>query len=532
MRWTILLLDLALVGCFSAPPGEGREPERQNILVVMLDDLGYTDLGCYGGEIRTPTIDALADRGVRFTEFKTAPMCAPSRSMFLTGNDNHVAGFGRMLRAEHDSFYYGKPGYEAGITDRVATFPELLQAAGYRTAVTGKWHQGFAMSSDPSRRGFDQSFVLLNGYANHFNQRGLNLHGDDTLTTFRYNGWEVDWPEGHFSTQVYTDSMLAFLDKGNQDRPFFAFLSYTAPHWPLQLPDEWLDRYTGAYHYGYDSLRRKRFEGLGEEIPPPMETFPRWERLNDGERRRESRKMELYAAMVENADHHLGRVIDYLDRTGQLDRTTIIVLADNGASNTDFYNHPTKGDYARRYHSNALENMGTPDSYVAHGVQWANSLMAHKNYYKTWVTEGGISAPLVMAGPLVQALPEGEVMHEIFTIQDLAPTFLDLAGVAYPDDKAPMRGRSLLPYLRGEMERAHPQDAVFAAEHRGHAYVRRGDWKIVSLGGAGDTATFRLHNLATDPGERDDVSDTYPAIRAELLEAWEKFKKENMVLFP
>lgn len=547
MKYFLSIFLLLILACQTPEKQESsKEDKRPNIMVIMLDDLGYSDFGCFGSEIKTPNIDALAQSGIRFTNFKTAPMCAPSRAMFLSGNNNITVGHGRMLRPRKDDALVGKPGYEQEITDRIVTFTKLLQDEGYYNAVVGKWHQGHTKQSYPINQGFEDSWVLTDGYSNHFNSRGLGLVGRDTVTEFVNDDKIVEWKEGTFSTDLYTDKMIDYLNKAKtKNQPFFAFASYTAPHWPLQLPDEWLEKelYKGVYDEGYEVLRKKRFEALktkgmlpqGMQLPAPMESIASWETLSQEQKQREARKMELYAGMVENVDYHIGRLMETLKANGQFDNTLILVMSDNGASDTDLYNEPKRGIYCRKYHSNEFENMGKPSSWVSHGKPWANALMSPFLGYKTWATEGGIAAPLIVAGIGIQE--KGSIKKGLVTIQDLAPTFLELAEVKYPNTYAektvkPMIGKSLVNYWNGTAEHSpHDDKSFFVAENRGHAMLRKGNWKIVSFGNGKDNNSFKLYNLETDLGERMDVSKEHPEKRTELLNDWDAFKEEVGMLF-
>ncbi|RNC91632.1 MAG: arylsulfatase [Allomuricauda sp.] len=546
MRGLLLVGTLLFIACNHKQKNQETPKNVQpNILVIMLDDLGYSDFGCFGSEIKTPNIDALAENGIRFTNFKTAPMCAPSRSMFLSGNNNVTVGHGRMLRPSKDAALYGKQGYESEITDRIVTFSKLLQDNGYYNAVVGKWHQGHSPQSYPINHGFEDSWVLTDGYSNHFNNRGLGLVGRDTLTEFVNNDKIVAWEEGAFSTDFYTNKMIEYLNKAKaKKQPFFGFASYTAPHWPLQLPDDWLEKelYKGVYDDGYEALRKKRFKALQKkgiipantEFPPPMDMFKPWEELTIPQQKRESRKMELYAGMVEHADFHIGRLIQTLKENGQFENTIVLVLSDNGASDTDLYNEPKRGIYCRKYHSNEMPNMGRESSWVSHGKPWANSLMSPFLGFKTWASEGGIASPLIVSGSGITE--KGVIKKELITIQDLAPTFLDLAEVKYPEkynDKPviPMLGKSMANYWKDSNGHSpYDESSIFVAENRDHAMLLKEHWKIVNFGKAADTSQFKLFNLNTDLGERTDLSEEYPAKKQELLEEWLAFKEEVGIL--
>ena len=345
---TLLAICCLVVSTGGGEQARAADDQRSNILLIVADDLGYADLGVHGRDIRTPNIDALAAEGLLCTRFHTAPMCAPTRAMMLSGNNNHVAGMGRQH--PYDPLREEMPGYEGHLSDRVAPFPVLLQEAGYHTYMVGKWHLGLAPENGPSRNGFERSFSMIDGAGNHFDSVGYFEGG----STYRSDGQPSTMPEGGYSTEVYTDRLMEFIAEGTSDgAPFFAYAAYTSPHWPLQVPDEYLDLYRGKYDEGYDVLRETNFATLKEAgiipadaaLPPRNEAITPWSELSAEDKRRESRKMELYAAMVENLDHHVGRLVDYLKSRGLYENTLIVFMSDNGPAAEDFYNRGSYVDY-------------------------------------------------------------------------------------------------------------------------------------------------------------------------------------------
>jgi arylsulfatase A-like enzyme len=531
---------LALASCAPSPPAEQSAADRPNILLIIADDLGYADLGSYGGDISTPNIDALAARGVRFTQFHTAPMCAPTRAMLLSGNDNHVAGMGMQGGAPPP--LNTQPGYEGHLSDRVVPFPKLLREAGYQTYSVGKWHLGTRPEHTPTAAGFDRSFQLLQGAGDHFSD--IALSGDDSVSTYWDDGAYGSWPPNGYSTEVYTDRLLGFIRDGLPNaRPFFAWVAYTSPHWPLQVPDDYLDRYRGRYDMGYDRLRELRFESLqGAGIVPADRTLPPrrpditpWERLSADEQRIEARKMELYAAMLENLDDHVGRLLGALADEGVLDNTLVVFMSDNGAAAEDFYRSGSYAEWLQRNYDNRYENMGRPTSYVSYGAPWAEAGSAPYRGHKGWAHEGGIVAPMIVAGPGIAAA--GSIQRAYAGVSDLAPTLLEVAGAEYPGPFAtattrPMSGSSLLSLLRGEVDRVHDPSELFALSHSAQAYVRMDPWKLVSEDQFAGLETFALYDLSRDPGETTDLSDRFPAIRAELLDSLAAFRRRVGVVIP
>jgi arylsulfatase len=515
------------------------EPDpRPNILLIVADDLGYADLGSFGSSIETPNLDALAGEGVRFTNFHTAVMCAPTRAMLLSGNNNHVAGMARQGR----SGVLGRPmaGYENHLSHRVVPFPRLLREAGYHTYITGKWHLGSGDDHSPRKMGFDRSFTVLQGAGNHWDDRGIYPGG----STYRLDGELASWPEGRYSTDLYTEKLIEFIDGNAGDgRPFFAFAAYTSPHWPLQVPPEELDRYAGRYDAGYDALREENFANLKRAgivpeswtLPPRHDGITPWDELDAEQQRVESREMELYAAMVSNLDHHVGRLLTYLEGKGLRDNTLVVFMSDNGAAAEDFYNDDWWGvlhEHVTSNYENTFETMGHPDSFVSYGDAWAEAGSAPFKRRKTYATEGGMTAPMIVAGPGVAHA--GAIDREYLTVMDLAPTFLELAGAAYPEAEGiePMRGKSLRAFWSGAAEGVHGEDYVTIHAHAGHAMLRRGDWKLLNAEPPFDESKLQLFNLAQDPGETTDLREQEPERFRELLELWRTERAAAGILLP
>ena len=534
------LMLLLAAGC-GQPDGSGDSSEaaapvgRPNILLIVADDLGYADLAVYGSDIRTPNIDALAARGVLFTQFHTAPYCAPTRAMLLSGNNNHVAG---VAAQGHEGLLGNAfPGYENSLSDRVAPLPRLLRAAGYHTYAVGKWHLGLEAEHSPRAAGFERAFNLLDGAGNHFDGRGYREAG----STYREDDRIVDYPAGRYSTEFYTDKLIEFIDANkHDDKPFFAYAAYTSPHWPLQIPDEYLDLYSGQYDDGYDALRERRFTSLqhariipgSSQLPPRNDAVTPWEELDEDTRRRESRKMELYAAMVDNLDDHVGRLIAYLQDNGLADNTLIVFMSDNGAAGEDFANSAPYREHIGKIYDNAYAKMGTADSFVSYGPQWAEAGSAPFQRYKSYTREGGIVAPLVIAGPRVAA--KGSIASTYVTVMDLAPTFLEIAGAAYPDDGSawPMLGESMTRFLAGAAATIHDDDYVTALYHRGRAFLRKGMWKLSNLDAPFDEAKLELFNLGEDPGETTNLADSHRDKYAELIDTWRKERQRLGIVLP
>jgi arylsulfatase A-like enzyme len=537
LRLGLILICLS-AGCSSSSgdsSGSGEADKRPNILLIVADDLGYADLGVYGSDIQTPNIDALASQGMLFTQFHTAPMCAPTRAMLLSGNNNHVAGVGRQSRVG----LVGSPvrGYEGGLSDRIVPFPRLLAEAGYNTYTVGKWHLGLEAESSPKAAGFSRSFNLLNGAGSHFDATGLREGG----STYRRDGVLAEYPAGRYSTELYTDLLIEFIEADEGDgKPFFAYAAYTSPHWPLQVPDEYLDLYRGHYDEGYDALRERRFESLQEagivplasKLPPRNDDVTPWQDLTPDERRIESRKMELYAAMLDNLDDNVGRLLGYLKANGLYENTLIVFMSDNGAADEDPYNDTIRGGYIRANFDNAYDKMGTADSFVAYGKPWAEAGSAPFQRHKGYTREGGIVAPLIVAGPGVAS--RGVTDPTYLSVMDLAPTFLEVAGADYPEQQSvrPMLGASIVKFLAGLADSVHGDDYVTALFHEGRAFLRQGRWKIATLEPPFDEKAFELFDVETDPGETDNLAEDEPEKFAELIELWREERRRLGILLP
>jgi arylsulfatase len=531
---------LSLLLAFGAICAFAQSGSRPNILLIVADDLGFADLGCYGGDIRTPTVDKLASEGLLLTNFHTAPSCAPTRAMLLSGNNNHVAGMGRQGGAGNE-WEAGRPGYEGYLSDRVVPFPQLLSDAGYHTYTAGKWHLGKKPEHSPQAKGFERSFSLLGGASNHYNNKGLSLA--DSVSLYSADGKLVDYPTGRYSTELYTEKLMEFIREGKRDgKPFFAFAAYTSPHWPLQAPAE-NDRYRGRYEMGYDSLRALRFESLKKagiiprdsKLPPRLETIRPWSTLTADERKTEARKMELYAAMVDHLDEQLKKLFDFLKKEGLYENTLIVFMSDNGAAAEDFYVQPPYADFIAPRHDNRYENMGKPNSFVSYGAPWAKAGAAPFSYHKGYATEGGTRAPLILSGKKWVSL--GGIRHEFLTVMDLAPTFLELAGANYPGARGtaatrPMLGTSLQSYLRGNSPSVHDSTYAYGVWSGGYAGFWRGRWKLVNKRVPYREDGMQLFDLVSDPGETTDLSAKHPATYQAMMEAWRQYVKAQEIRLP
>ncbi|BBZ78638.1 arylsulfatase [Mycolicibacterium anyangense] len=521
---------------------------RPNFLVIVADDLGFSDIGAFGGEINTPNLDRLANAGIRFTDFHSAPACSPTRAMLLTGTDHHVAGIGTMLEMAAPEFE-GAPGYEGYLNDRVVALPELLRDAGYLTLMSGKWHLGDTIDRSPWARGFDRSFALLPAGASHYGTRGGG--GRSAVPTmFTEDDQFVTVGEDFYSSDAYTDTLLRYLRERPQDagdQPFFAYLPFQAPHWPLHAPHETIAAYHGRYDAGPDALREERLAALTRLslCPPDVEPHPvvadgapEWTDMTDAERAVSARNMEVYAAMVDNMDANIGRVIDYLEGTGELDNTVVIFLSDNGAEGTIVEAMPLRGPeieaFVAKHCDNSVDNLGAPTSWAWYGPRWAQAATAPSRLHKAFTTEGGIRVVGFVSWPGFAR--QGEIGTAFTTVMDIAPTVLELAGAEHPGTEyrgrevEPMRGRSMVPYLSGEADAVHDSDTGTGWELFGRRAIRQGDWKALQLPPPYGPGTWQLYDLSRDPGEIHDLAAARPDKLADLLELWDRYVEENGVI--
>ena len=542
-----IILPAAFAFAGSMCQAAGLPEEKPNILLIVADDMGYSDLGCFGGEINTPNIDALAARGLRATNFYVAPSCSPSRSMLLAGTDSHIAGIGNMAEWTGPT-QRGKPGYEGHLNARVITVASLLREAGYHTSMAAKWHLGEKPEQWPSQRGFERDFALLQGAGSHWSDM-LGLLPSEPRVTFTRNGELVkELPADYYSSKYFTDFIIESIEENGSDgKPFFAYLGYQAPHGPLAVPAEWRDKYKGRYDEGYDAIRAERLDrqkklGIVDQDVvtfPRLPNIPAWEALTNEQRRQAARKMELYAAMIEYMDDQIGRLIDHLKKTGKYDNTLIIFLSDNGAAGEDMAElinklAPTAKDWFDKTFDNRPENWGHPGSCVEYGPSWAQVSSVPFRLFKGVVAEGGIRAPLVVSGPGIKHA--GAINHSVLHVMDLMPTFLESAGVEHPAQHAgskfaPPQGTSMWPLLVGR-ETATRTDADWLGwELFGNRAIRQGDWKLLYLlKGAGGTGDWELFNLRDDPAELHALSATYPDKRKALLDLWDEYVKRNGVI--
>ncbi|KAF2143938.1 uncharacterized protein K452DRAFT_268447 [Aplosporella prunicola CBS 121167] len=543
-----------------APP-----PKKPNILVMVADDLGFSDTGPYGSEIATPYLDRLAREGLRMTDFHTAASCSPTRAMLLSGTDSHIAGLGAMAEWMNKApeVFAGRAGYEGYLNKKVAAMPEVLQENGYFTVMSGKWHLGLTKELAPCSKGFDRSFTFLPGAGNHYNNEP-QLEGKPTallkgegrgfwMENERFLDPHEEVPKPFYSSTTFTEKLIGFLDERTgeeREKPFFAYLPFTAPHWPLQAPREKIDKYRGQYDDGPHALRDRRLVALQREglvpadvIPAPLHTMRQkpWDEMNPEEQKRSARAMEIYAAMVDVMDENIGKVLSYLTSTDELDDTFVVFMSDNGAEGNMLEAVPvlagaTLDAVIAKYYDNSFENLGNANSFVWYGPQWASAATAPSRGVKSYSTEGGIRCPCIVRYPAGLKRAGGSISHAFTTVMDVLPTVLELAGLAHPApwfqgrEVAGLRGRSwgaLLAAAEDDVVAYDEEAPIVAWEQIGVAAVRRGQWKAVFLPPPKGKGGWELYDLSRDLGEIDDLSEREPAKLKEMMKYYETYFQET-----
>ncbi|HOX58361.1 MAG TPA: arylsulfatase [Candidatus Paceibacterota bacterium] len=489
--------------------------QRPNIAVILVDDMGFSDLGCYGSEIPTPNLDKLAARGLRFTQFYNTGRCCPTRASLLTGLYPHQAGVGHMVTDRQ------QPGYQGNLNDRCVTLAEVLSSAGYRTVMAGKWHvTRYTEPADetekanwPRQRGFDHYFGVIKGTANYFRPDSLARENE-----------HIQPPaEGFYTTDAFVDNALKFIEEGEQTRPFFLYLAFNAPHFPLMAPAEEIAKFRGKYKIGWDKLREQRRArqielGIVDKAWPLSPRAPEvkaWDTLTPQEQDRFDHIMAIYAAVVAHMDTAVGRFVDTLRRRGALDNTLILFLSDNGGN--------AEAGPEGRY---VGQPPGSADSNVFCGQSWATLENTPFRRYKHYNHEGGISTPLIAHWPARISIGGG-LRPQPGHLIDIMATCVEVAGAAYPKEYKgkviqPMEGRSLVPAFDNQPIK---RDALYW-EHEGNAAVRVGDWKLVRQGRKGP---WELYDLKADRTEQRDLAAAQPERARELAAKWDAWAERAQV---
>jgi arylsulfatase len=494
----------------SASADEAKQP---NIVVILADDLGYSDLGCYGSEIKTPNLDRLAANGLRFTNFFNTARCCPSRAALLTGLYSHQAGVGHMVQSS------GQPGYQGELNRNCVTIAEALRPARYRTYMVGKWHisrEDHLKTPHPSwplGRGFDRYFGTLNGAGSYY--RPTTLTRDNT---------PIEAPKtGFYYTDALADNAVQFLEdhkKQHADQPFFLYTAFTSPHWPLHALKEDIDRYRGKYREGWDALRESRYRRMKElgildakwAVPPS--DGPAWAKVPEDKKDEFDLRMAVYAAQVDRMDQGIGRIVAALERTGALENTLILFMADNGGCAEEIERGQPGGI------------IGEDSSFTSYGRGWATSSNSLLRLYKHWVHGGGVSSPLVVHWPRGISA-HGELRKQPGHLIDVMATCVELSGATYPKEFAgnkitPLEGKSLVGAFA---DRPIEREAIYW-EHEGNKAVLAGKYKLVAQFPKG----WELYDLEADRTEARDLAKQEPQRVAELSALWQRWAERAQVL--
>ncbi len=514
-----------------------------NIVLILADDLGYSDLGAYGSEINTPHIDALANAGVRFSNFHTAASCAPTRAMLLTGLESHLAGVANIPEAIPD-YQRSAPGYAGVLRSDVPTLAELLQSAGYQSFMSGKWHLGAAPQQLPSQRGFIKTFALADTGADNWRQQPyLPIYAE---ANWFENGERTDLPDDFYSSKTIVDKALEHLASRDLDKPFFSYLAFQAVHIPVQAPAAFRDRYLQHYNDGWTALKQARADGLvraGIMLPAAFTHAPTtadWDALSEAEQAFHSRGMAVYAGMVDAMDHHIGRLVAYLQAQGELDNTILVFLSDNGAEGSvisrtrpggpGFTSAWFRSWLALNSYTTEPESLGEKGSFYEIGPSWASASVGPLAWYKFFAGEGGLRVPLIISGR-IRGQPiatSGAVAGALTWVTDIAPTLLDLVGA--PNNDVDFSGYSLTPLLTNTDASLRGPKEVVGYELGGNRALYQGPYKIVYNRFDAATDQWQLYDLANDPGETQDLAEAMPDRTAVMIAAYDRWADEHGVL--
>ncbi|WP_114853145.1 arylsulfatase [Brachybacterium sp. YJGR34] len=517
---------------------QGTRPSRPDIVILLADDMGFSDIGCYGGEMRTPVLDALGRDGTRCTQFYNSPRCSPTRASLLTGLHPHQVGVGILTGDERPD------GYAGDLSEQCHTIAELLRDTGYGTYLAGKWHLSASMTTPtgswPLERGFERAYGTIDGAGSYFTPATLHREGEDAAAETAADDFYYTDAIGEAGAEYVTEHA-----RQRPDDPLFLYVPFTAPHWPLHAPEADIERCRGRYDEGWDATRRRRYENLRREgiIDPRWDlsdrddSVPAWE--DAAEHGWQSRRMEVYAAQVEAMDRAIGRIVEELERTGRLENTLLLFLSDNGACEEEmppggderFRNEPIVPNATRdgreiQLGNNPAIEPGGEDTYTSYGREWANVSAAPFREYKHWVHEGGISTPLIAHWPAGLGRP-GDLCRVPAQLVDIVPTLLEASGAEYPAQREehavpPPEGTSLLPLLRGESTEHGP----LLWEHEGNRAVRSGRWKLVRK----HAHPWELYDLEADRTELHDLAAENPDLVAALAAVSEQWARRVGVI--
>lgn len=546
----VIVLSVFIWGCSSNSESnsqftttQGIAKKRPNILLIVADDLGYSDIGAFGGEIETPNLDGLAAKGVSFTNFHATPGCATTRASLLTGVDHHLTGIGTFPNWASPN-QEGKPGYEGYLNDRVVTLAESLKTNNYATFMVGKWHLSSTPQGAPHKRGFDRAWDYSKGIQDYF---ALYAKASENGVV------QEDYPDDFYATRYMTDKLIGYLEQPRPtDQPFFGYLAFTAPHFALQAEDHMLNKYAAHYDGGYAAISEERLQrmiekGIITEDTRAASSGPKttsWDSLTAEQQRFNARAMEIYAAMVDSMDQNIGRIIKYLRDIGQYDNTLVIFISDNGAASVGMETNLMK-EITKRLNrrlqkqgksgiDNSYGNMGRSTSRIAYGSGWAEVGSTPHRLYKHTTSEGGLLVPAIFSGGLLEA--SEQINHSFVTVMDVMPTVLELTGTKHPEltraglPSTPMAGASMASVLIGQEQQVHSDDYVMGWELSGDRAIYQNGWKLVSLLPPMGNEKWELYYLPDDPVEQNNLAKERPEKLAALERAWREYEKDNGVV--
>lgn len=498
-----------------------QQKQKPNIVLILVDDLGFSDIEPYGGQdLKTPNISKLAKEGTIFKEFYNNSICAPTRASLLTGQYPHKAGVGYF------NVNLGLPAYQGFLNKESLTLAEVLQQGGYSTILSGKWHVGDDKDQWPAQRGFERSFGFIGGASNYYE---INDSANADVQLYR-NNQPYYLPKDKYLTDAITDNALGFLDEQSKEKkPFFLYLAFNAPHWPLQAIPRDIAAYKGVYKDGWDSLRVRRYrqaiaKGVidgGQALAVHDEALQPWSKLTYDEQQYWQYRQEVYAAMIDRVDQSIGRLLDKLKELKKDQNTLIVFLSDNGAQG---------GNNLRLYTQRTSGPVGSAGSYEVQNSNWSQTGNSPLRNYKGTPYEGGISAPFIAWLP--GAVRANRIVKGTGHLIDIAPTLYEVAGVKYPAVYNGFKvhvlpGQSLLPVLRGKTDTVSRKDAIYW-ERGGNLAVRWGKWKLVQLGGS--PKKYELYDLSVDRAENNDLSKEHPKLVAQLKHLYEEWALQNDVV--
>ena len=510
----LALIAALSLGCLSA------WAQKPNIVIILVDDMGFSDIGCYGSEIETPNIDSLASGGLRFTQFYNSGRCCPTRASLTTGLHPHQVGIGHMTAPPGNPLNLPGP-YQGFLNDNCVTLAQVLKSAGYHTLMTGKWHLGLESKGTwPMQRGFDQFYGGLSGAFNYMKPGGARkmTRGNEPVET----------PEGWYATDAFTDEACKYIADASKadDHPFFLYLAYNAPHWPLQPKVKDFAKYRGKYKQGWQALmdsrlaKQKEIGLFDDDIVPAPHVGPKWDSLDESKREGLDKIQAAYAGCIDSIDQNIGKLVSHLKSINEYENTVIFFLSDNGACQ--------EGGVLGRIKDGWVENppLETEDG-IRQGLAWANASNTPFRLYKHFVHEGGACTPMIAHWPAgIAKKDKGSFVRQTGYLPDFMATCLELSGAKYPSDKPACEGASLVSLLKGKNEPIHVEPIYW--EHEGNAAMRWGDWKLVKE----YKKPWELYNIASDRTEMNNLAQSHSDKKNEMLAKWESWARKNEVAYP